>query len=746
MRKTRIFTTILLSLVAGICLQAQVSGYGTGLLPDPSWSSGVNYLDDTRGRVISVASVSPTSADLLLSTTFGGFSIGDMAILIQMKGIGIGTHQNVRIDSWSINGFRVSAVFGSILPYSTGPNDRLQLVKINEYVDFTLSGGVVTCHEWDGETGGVLCMTVLNTLTVHGGVFSVGGKGFTPGKAGVTYGTGGSGGSIPLVNDFGGSKPPPTFGRVFNTTCQTVPYASIGEKGGNGSTGSLGTSNAGTPVYYGGSFFNTQLIMGDPGYYTFNSGGGMGAGAGGPGGKGGDNPNCGTIGNPGYPGTAGGPGGDAGEGGRGGGVMVIKATDVFINTPNVVFMCFGESGIFGGNGSDGGFGGTGGGGGAACCPITAIPGGPGGNGNDGPGGAGGDGGEGGKPGYIWIGANTYTFTAPLRRDNYSAKGGGAGHGGEGGYGLGNATQSTGEIVNCNGVYCPIIGPCNHACDPDKAMCMLASASRAVRNGQDIEFYDISSTLCAKYFGATDLLEGYDGCHIYYAQWRDGAPIDPDLMFEHFITIGMTFPAFYGQVDYNTIPVQTTGCGSVITFPVEISFYDNTGQVVLQYKHPSKNAAAYIHETGTANRCYAKACQNVGSGPVQGSSGTSAGDVQDGTIDTGNPADNVVIDVGSGWRIANPESATETAADELNLRASPNPVSDLLQVSFDGNEGGQYVLTLYDVSGRLVLRKDITGQAGRNTHTIQADELQNGVYFVTVESGGKTSRVKVVIEK
>jgi hypothetical protein len=267
-----------------------------------------------------------------------------------------------------------------------------------------------------------------------------------------------------------------------------------------------------------------------------------------------------------------------------------------------------------------------------------------------------------------------------------------------------------------------------------------------KNGQDVEFYNLSGVLCAIYFGATDRLESYDVCATYYAEWTSGDPIDPDQMFDHFITTGPTFPAFYGQVDYIAVPAQTIGCGPAITYPVQVSFFDNTGQLILQYKHPSKNAAAYIHEMGTANRCYAKKCASFGSGIAQAPRGSDAADVLPGTIDTGNPTDNVVIDVGTGWRIANPENATGTGANDLNLQASPNPASDLLQVSFDGNEGGQYVLNLYDVSGRLVLRKEITGQRGRNTHTVRAGELQNGVYFVSIESGGKTSRVKVMIEK
>jgi hypothetical protein len=207
--KTKIVSTYLfINLFMLTYLHAQVSGYGSGTLQaNPNWTTGVHYMDDVRAKVTALSGTLACSYELTLSNATGTFQTGDIALLIQMKGSGIGTHQNVVINTITSNTMCVTPVGTSMHTYSfAGADDRVQLIKINEYQNFTLGGGVVTCHPWNDAigTGGILCMIVNGTLTINGGLFTVAAKGYTPEEAGVSFATGSAGGA-PVNNICWGS-------------------------------------------------------------------------------------------------------------------------------------------------------------------------------------------------------------------------------------------------------------------------------------------------------------------------------------------------------------------------------------------------------------------------------------------------------------------------------------------------------------------------------------------------------------
>lgn len=73
----------------------------------------------------------------------------------------------------------------------------------------------------------------------------------------------------------------------------------------------------------------------------------------------------------------------------------------------------------------------------------------------------------------------------------------------------------------------------------------------------------------------------------------------------------------------------------------------------------------------------------------------------------------------------------------DLKIYPNPVADSFRIS--GIQGGA-TLRLSDINGKLVLSKKIN-----NNEYISLSSLPRGVYFVNVNSSGKTIEKKLVKE-
>jgi len=116
----------------------------------------------------------------------------DKVLIIQMQGATINTQNNEeygRILSLNSAGnyefARVLSINGNIvnlekpLSLSYEPAGKVQLVRVPEYSDFTVSSPL-SCKPWDGEIGGVLAFTIQNTLLLHSKI-DVSGAGFRGG-------------------------------------------------------------------------------------------------------------------------------------------------------------------------------------------------------------------------------------------------------------------------------------------------------------------------------------------------------------------------------------------------------------------------------------------------------------------------------------------------------------------------------------------------------------------------------------
>jgi len=169
---------------------------------------------------------------------------------------------------------------------TTQGQQRFQLVRVPGYLNVILAGNI-TAAVWNGTTGGIIALEVINTLTLGGFTLDVNGAGFR----------GGGGRQLLGTDDVS----------FLNTDYRTVSSVAI--------NGSKGEGLAGTPRYV---YFNGALVDTNPtadGYPSGTAAGGSNA-RGAPGNAGGG----GTDGNPidNDENSGGGGGGNGGRGGLGG--------------------------------------------------------------------------------------------------------------------------------------------------------------------------------------------------------------------------------------------------------------------------------------------------------------------------------------------------------------------------------------------------------------------------------------------
>jgi photosystem II stability/assembly factor-like uncharacterized protein len=71
---------------------------------------------------------------------------------------------------------------------------------------------------------------------------------------------------------------------------------------------------------------------------------------------------------------------------------------------------------------------------------------------------------------------------------------------------------------------------------------------------------------------------------------------------------------------------------------------------------------------------------------------------------------------------------------------PNPMKDIANVVFDGNQGG-IQLTISDMTGREIESNMVSG----NIHRIERGKLSPGTYLITVSQGGVAKSEKLIVE-
>jgi len=89
---------------------------------------------------------------------------------------------------------------------------------------------------------------------------------------------------------------------------------------------------------------------------------------------------------------------------------------------------------------------------------------------------------------------------------------------------------------------------------------------------------------------------------------------------------------------------------------------------------------------------------------------------------------------------------EENAYVTGFSVSPNPTSDILNVRFDIANNAATSVSVMNAIGQTVIAENFGSLQGQYTEQLDLSELNNGMYYVTILSGGETATVKVVLTK
>jgi PKD-like domain/Secretion system C-terminal sorting domain/Putative metal-binding motif len=82
---------------------------------------------------------------------------------------------------------------------------------------------------------------------------------------------------------------------------------------------------------------------------------------------------------------------------------------------------------------------------------------------------------------------------------------------------------------------------------------------------------------------------------------------------------------------------------------------------------------------------------------------------------------------------------------MNILAYPNPVSDLLNISFDSDKNQDVLVTLTDAAGRVVLNENRNADEGANKFEVSVKGMASGIYTMMFRTNDSVQKIRVVVE-
>ena len=77
--------------------------------------------------------------------------------------------------------------------------------------------------------------------------------------------------------------------------------------------------------------------------------------------------------------------------------------------------------------------------------------------------------------------------------------------------------------------------------------------------------------------------------------------------------------------------------------------------------------------------------------------------------------------------------------------TPNPFNNSTVIGFNLPEASLASLTIFDVTGKVIVKRNVDGEKGFNTVNFTANQLgTSGVLYYTLESGDFTATKKMII--
>ena len=81
----------------------------------------------------------------------------------------------------------------------------------------------------------------------------------------------------------------------------------------------------------------------------------------------------------------------------------------------------------------------------------------------------------------------------------------------------------------------------------------------------------------------------------------------------------------------------------------------------------------------------------------------------------------------------------------NVEVYPNPTKGIVSVNFNCAANDNYMLSVSDVSGRVLRMIPIVSTEGENKVTFELSDVSSGVYFLTLKGSNDVSQTKIIVE-
>jgi hypothetical protein len=112
--------------------------------------------------------------------------------------------------------------------------------------------------------------------------------------------------------------------------------------------------------------------------------------------------------------------------------------------------------------------------------------------------------------------------------------------------------------------------------------------------------------------------------------------------------------------------------------------------------------------------------------------------------------NVFIKSETGCVVERTVTVTSIQDDDLlpanNISISPNPASDVLNISLNLPQSAELKFTIFDALGQAMIAENKQVSSGVHTATADISSLGNGVYFLRVASGNSSNIQKFIVVK
>ena len=95
-------------------------------------------------------------------------------------------------------------------------------------------------------------------------------------------------------------------------------------------------------------------------------------------------------------------------------------------------------------------------------------------------------------------------------------------------------------------------------------------------------------------------------------------------------------------------------------------------------------------------------------------------------------------------MGNPVGIDEVSVEERFGQFYPNPATEQAQMVIDLAEGGNYSVTILDLSGRTVHASSLQA-VGQVLYTINTAKLPSGLYTVVFENGNNRVARKLIVK-